>query len=272
MGANAVPKWNASKAQSPRARRSSGNLPYKAMHGLTNFCAFSRGPSKPEENGADRRPGIAISKSRKTAPCQYDDVIRRETEQRFNRHRSRQSARTTRGEDRMKGNSSKRGVARRSVLKAGLVLGAAQVAGPFVIKRARRRAGEDRARQSADRHLRGARQERVDRLPARGRADQRQGRHPRAAGPAAGRGFDQRRRRHRGAEGAQADRPRQGRFPAGQRQLGARHGDGAGEQREGHPPRGARRPHRRGDGNSCHWNVFRVCNTTQMEANAVAGA
>ena len=34
----------------------------------------------------------------------------------------------------MKGNSSKRGVARRSVLKAGLVLGAAQVVGPFVIK------------------------------------------------------------------------------------------------------------------------------------------
>src|SRR6516162_6462635 len=25
-------------------------------------------------------------------------------------------------------------------------------------------------------------------------------------------------------------------------------------------------------GKSCHWNVFRVCNTTQMEANAVASA
>jgi branched-chain amino acid transport system substrate-binding protein len=25
-------------------------------------------------------------------------------------------------------------------------------------------------------------------------------------------------------------------------------------------------------GSNCHWNVFRVCNTTQMEANAVAGA
>ena len=24
-------------------------------------------------------------------------------------------------------------------------------------------------------------------------------------------------------------------------------------------------------GTTCHWNVFRVCNTTQMEANAVAG-
>ena len=23
-------------------------------------------------------------------------------------------------------------------------------------------------------------------------------------------------------------------------------------------------------GTNCHWNVFRVCNTTQMEANAVA--
>jgi len=25
-------------------------------------------------------------------------------------------------------------------------------------------------------------------------------------------------------------------------------------------------------GSNCHWNVFRVCNTTQMEANAVTGA
>jgi branched-chain amino acid transport system substrate-binding protein len=25
-------------------------------------------------------------------------------------------------------------------------------------------------------------------------------------------------------------------------------------------------------GTNCHWNVFRVCNTTQMEANAVAGS
>ena len=25
-------------------------------------------------------------------------------------------------------------------------------------------------------------------------------------------------------------------------------------------------------GSSCHWNVFRVCNTTQMEANAVTPA
>src|SRR5258708_1547931 len=25
-------------------------------------------------------------------------------------------------------------------------------------------------------------------------------------------------------------------------------------------------------GTDCHWNVFRVCNTTQMEANAVAGS
>ena len=25
-------------------------------------------------------------------------------------------------------------------------------------------------------------------------------------------------------------------------------------------------------GVSCHWNVFRVCNTTQMEANAVAAS
>ena len=41
-------------------------------------------------------------------------------------------------------------------------------------------------------------------------------------------------------------------------------------QREGRPACRPRRPHRRGHRHECHWNVFRVCNTTQMEANAVA--
>ena len=84
--------------------------------------------------------------------------------------------------------------------------------------------------------------------------------------------FDLRRRRHRRAEGAQADRPRQGRFPGRQHQLGAGRRDGQ------------RRPTKRSvfhvvpgghtdsvTGSNCHWNVFRICNTTQMEANAVAG-
>ena len=76
--------------------------------------------------------------------------------------------------------------------------------------------------------------------------DQRQGRHSRPPGPAAGRGFDQRRYRHRGAEGAQADRARQGRFPARQRQFG----DGARARRGLEPAQDIahrhRRPYRRG--------------------------
>ena len=87
---------------------------------------------------------------------------------------------------------------------------------------------------------------------------------------AAGRGFDQRRYRHGGAEGAQADRARQGRFPARQRQFGDGDRDRPGLERTktcrivtgGHTDAVT--------GNDCHWNVFRVCNTTRMETNSVA--
>ena len=109
----------------------------------------------------------------------------------------------------------------------------------------RRRADQDRARQSADRHLRRARQERTDRLPARGRPDQCQGRDSRTQDRAAVRGFHQRRRRHGGAEGAQADRARQRRFSGRQRQFGAGAGDGAGVERERRAAYRPRRPHRR---------------------------
>ena len=107
-----------------------------------------------------------------------------------------------------------------------------------------RRAGQDRPRQSADRHLCRAWQERTDRRATRGRADQRQERHSRPQGRYAGRGFDQRRRRDRGAEGEQADRPRQGQLPARQHQLGAGAGDGEHQLREEGVPHRARRPHR----------------------------
>ena len=116
---------------------------------------------------------------------------------------------------------------RRTVLKTAALAGVAQITSPFVVTRARRRRSQDRPRQSADRHLCRARQERTDRRPARARADQRQGRHSRPQGRTAGRGLDQRRCRHRGAKGAQADRPRQGRLPGRQHQLGACRGDGA---------------------------------------------
>ncbi len=113
-------------------------------------------------------------------------------------------------------------LSRRSLVKVAALAGVAQVASPFVIT-AR---AEDVVKIGLDNPLTGTyaadRQERDDRLPACGRTDQRQGRHPRPQGRAAGRGLDQRRRRHRGAEGAQADRPRQGQLPARQRELGAR--------------------------------------------------
>ena len=164
-------------------------------------------------------------------------------------------------------------LSRRSLVKAAALAGVAQVASPFVIT-AR---AADAVKIGLDNPLTGTyaalgKNELIGCQLAR-RADQRQGRHPRPPGRAAGRGLDQRRRRHRGAEGAQADRPRQGQLPARQRELGAGAGDGAG--------RATRRasctscPGGHTDavtGTNCHWNVFRVCNTTQMEANAVAGA
>ena len=137
------------------------------------------------------------------------------------------------------------GIDRRTLIKTGAALAVAQFASPFVIRARAADAVKHRPRQSADRHLRRPRQERADRLPDGARRDQRQGRHPRPSGRARGRGFDQRRRRHGGAEGAQADRRRQGRFPARQRQLGARARHGAGLERKGHPAHRARRPHRR---------------------------
>ena len=115
---------------------------------------------------------------------------------------------------------------RRTVIKTAALAGVAQIASPFVVTSW----AADNVKIGLDNPLTGTfaarRQERVDRLPARGRADQRQGRHSRPQGRSAGRGFDQRRRRHRGAESQQADRARQGRLPARQRQLGAGAGDG----------------------------------------------
>ena len=84
------------------------------------------------------------------------------------------------------------------------------------------------------------------------------------------RGFHQRRHGHRGAEGAQADRPRQGQFPPRQRQLrdGARLGRPLAKAGVLHIVTGGHTD--AVTGKDCHWNVFRVCNTTRMETNAVS--
>ena len=73
-----------------------------------------------------------------------------------------------------------------------------------------------------------------------------------------------RRCRHRRAKGEQADRARQGRLPARQHQLGAGAGDGqrvASRKRCSMSSRAATPT--RSPARNCHWDVFRICNTTQ---------
>ena len=78
----------------------------------------------------------------------------------------------------------------------------------------------------------GAWKERIGRLRICHRADKRQGRHSRPQSGVGGGGLEQRRCEHCRAEGAQADRWRQGRFSARQRQFGAHARNGAGVERK----------------------------------------
>ena len=134
---------------------------------------------------------------------------------------------------------------------------------------ARRRRRQNRHGRSFDRGLCGACRQRSDGRQARDRADQRQGRHPRTPGRAAGGGFGER-RRHRRAEGAQADRARQRQFHHRRRQFRHRGGDRPGqpEKKILHIVSGGHTDSI--TGKDCKWNVFRVCNTTRMEANSVS--
>ena len=137
-----------------------------------------------------------------------------------------------------------RPVQRRTLLKAGLAIGAMQVASPFVVKSL----ADEPIKIGLDNPLTGTfaalgKNELIG-CSARRRPDQRQGRHPRPQGRSPGRGLDQRRRRHRRAEGHQAGRARQGRLPHRQYQLGAGPGDGQLHLREEGVPHRARRPHR----------------------------
>ena len=142
-------------------------------------------------------------------------------------------------------NASPRLLSRRRLVKSGA--GARRRPDCRAIRHLRPGRGgrEDRTRQSVDRPLASLGKNELTGVPDGDRRDQRQGRHPRPSGRADRRGLDQRRRRDRGAEGAQADRPRQDRFSARQRELGAFARDGRGFQRGESPPHRARRPHRR---------------------------
>ena len=123
-----------------------------------------------------------------------------------------------------------RSVQRRTILKAGLAIGAMQVASPFVVKAL----ADEPVKIGLDNPLTGTYaavgkneligcQLAVDQLNAKGGI---LGRKIELLV----RRFHQRRRRHSGTEGAQADRARQCRFSGRQRQFGAGAGDGAGVQ------------------------------------------
>ena len=117
---------------------------------------------------------------------------------------------------------------RRTVLKAGLAIGAIQVASPFVVKSL----ADEPFKIGLDNPLTGtyAALGKNELIGAQLALDQ-----INAKGGILGRkvellveDFDQRRRRHGGAESQQADRPRQGQLPDRQHQFGA--GAGYGER------------------------------------------
>ena len=117
-------------------------------------------------------------------------------------------------------------VHRRTMLKTGLAISALQVASPFVV----RALGEEPVKIGLDDPFTGTyallgKNEQIGCELAIAEIN--------AKGGILGRqvellaeDFDQHRYRHGSAKGAQADRPRQGQFPAGQRELG----DGAGDR------------------------------------------
>ena len=119
-----------------------------------------------------------------------------------------------------------RPVHRRTMLKTGLAISALQVASPFVVNAL----GEEPVKIGLDDPFTGTyallgKNEQIGCELAIAEIN--------AKGGILGRqvellaeDFDQHRYRHGGAKGAQADRPRQGQFPARQRELG----DGAGDR------------------------------------------
>ena len=138
-------------------------------------------------------------------------------------------------------------IPRRTVLKAGLAIGALQVASPFVVKSL----ADEPVKIGLDNPLTGTfaalgKNELIGAQLAVEQINANNGILGRkvellvedsTSGDTA----------HRGAEGRQADRPRQGQLPDRQHQFGAGAGDGQREQPEGRVSHRARRPYRQRD-------------------------
>ncbi len=164
------------------------------------------------------------------------------------------------------------GMNRRTLVKSGLTLAAAQFASPFVI-RAR---AADTVRIGFDNPLTGTyaapgKNELIG-CPDGARRNQRQGGNPQPPGRARRRGLDQRRRRRGGAEARKLIEGDKVDFLLGNvnSALALAMAQVSNEKGVLHIVPGGHTDAI--TGSSCHWNVFRVCNTTQMEANAVASA
>ncbi len=137
-----------------------------------------------------------------------------------------------------------RPIQRRTILKAGLAIGAMQVASPFVVKSL----ADDPVKIGLDNPLTGtyAALGKNELIGCQLALDQ-----INAKGGILGRKAElliedshQRRCRHRRGKGAQADRPRQGQLSARQHQLGVGCGDGQRVLRKRRVPRRSRWPHR----------------------------
>ena len=160
---------------------------------------------------------------------------------------------------------------RRTLLKTAAAAGALQIASPFVIT-AR---AADNVKIGLDNPLTGTfaavGKNELDRRPARGRADKRQGRHSRPQGRSTGRGFDRPakppspcKRRNKLIERDKVD------FLLGNinSALAQAMANVSFEKKVFHIVPGG---HTNSvTGTQCHWNVFRVCNTTRMETNSVS--
>ena len=161
-------------------------------------------------------------------------------------------------------------VDRRTILKTSAAIAAVQITSPFIIQ-AR---GETPVKIGMVDPLTGVyaaiAQSEVVGAKVRRRGNQQEGRHSGPARRTAGRRFRQR-CRHRRAEDPQADRSRSGRASSSATSIPASRS------------RWRRSPARRRcfisfravtptriTGANCSWNVFRVCNSTTMDANAIA--
>ena len=214
---------------------------------------------------------LAIKRRRTKSPSTSLDCFKKYTrrQRKFN-HRALAVGCTFR-EESMANTISFTRLDRRTVIRAAAAAGIAQVAAPFVLTA--RAADEIKIgpQRPADRHLRRTRQKRADRLPIGSRSDQRERRHPRPTS----RDYWSRirrapipasrcRRRARLIERDKVD------FLLGNvnSAMAVALGDVSSQLKKLHIVTGGHTD--AVTGTDCHWNVFRVCNTTRMETNSVS--